>query len=156
MNIINIAMCRKPGNIKEVEQRQFAANTNCLVVKKKYISNDLYKNLINDFYQQNEIYEEIGGYNGDYTEVIQIVNKETKDSYYVNTEGYNYARYVGVIKRKNNKKVLSFETWFEKQKDNLIDLFCSFIKETKIYDCSLDKFVRHLYSETIHYKGENK
>ena len=54
-----------------------------------------------------------------------------------------------------NKKTLTFEDWFNKEKDNLINLFCSFIKETKVYDCDLDKFVRHLYSETIHYDKDN-
>ena len=49
------------------------------------------------------------------------------------------------------QKTISFESWFDREKDNLIELFCSFIKETKVYDCTLDMFVRHLYTETIHY-----
>ena len=53
------------------------------------------------------------------------------------------------------QKTISFENWFDREKDNLIELFCSFIKETKVYDCTLDKFVRHLYTETIHYNKDN-
>ena len=152
--LININMNRKPSNIKEVIKNQFSSNTKCLVVKEKIIDNKKYNNLINDFYQQTNIYEKIGGYNGVYTEVIKIINKKNNDCFYVNTEGYDYARYVGIVENKT-KQLLSFETWFEKEKDNLIELFCAFIKETKVYDCTLDRFVRHLYTETIHNKRES-
>lgn len=149
--LININMNRKPSNIKEVIKNQFSTNTKCLVIKEKLIDNKQYNNLINDFYQHTDIYEQIGGSNGLYTEVIKIINIDNNDCFYVNTEGYNYARYVGIHENKR-KQLLSFEDWFEKEKENLIDLFCSFIKETKVYDCSLDKFVRHLYNESIHNK----
>ncbi|MAH50230.1 hypothetical protein CMI37_30700 [Candidatus Pacearchaeota archaeon] len=56
------------------------------------------------------------------------------------------------MKPKNKLKILSFEQWFEEQNENLIELFCSFIKETKVYDCTLDDFVRYLYTETIHHQ----
>ena len=153
MKTITIPMNRKPYNMEEVKQNEFSSNTECCVVKKKYVSNKVYKNLVSDFYQDNDIYEKIGG-GTDYTRVIQIINEETQETYFVNTEGYNYARYVGIIKQQN-KHTLSFEDWFNNEKDNLIELFCSFIKESKVYDCTLDMFVRHLYTETIHYKKNN-
>ena len=93
---INISMNRKPSNLEEVKENKFSSNTDCLVIKKKYVTNKVYNNLISDFYQDCTIYEKIGGHNGTYAEVIQIINEDTKETYFVNTEGYNYARYVGI------------------------------------------------------------
>ena len=39
-----------------------------------------------------------------YTPVVEVVCKETGRKFYVNTEGYDYARYVGVVTRKNQKQ----------------------------------------------------
>lgn len=39
-----------------------------------------------------------------YTPVVEVVCKETGRKFYVNTEGYDYARYVGVVTRKNQKE----------------------------------------------------
>ena len=50
------------------------------------------------------------------------------------------------------KKTLDFETWFKKEHNNLIDLFCDFIKESKVYDVTLDQFTRFLYMQTLNYK----
>tara|TARA_Y100001973_G_C5199976_1_gene336876 strand:- start:1430 stop:1615 length:186 start_codon:yes stop_codon:yes gene_type:complete len=52
----------------------------------------------------------------------------------------------------NKKEVLSFEDWFKKEHNNLIDLFCSFIKESKVYDVTLDQFTQFLYQQTLNYK----
>ena len=48
------------------------------------------------------------------------------------------------------KNTLSFEEWFKKEHNNLIELFCEFIKETKVYDLNLDQFTRFLYAQTKH------
>ena len=57
---------------------------------------------------------------------------------------------------KQDKKVLSFETWFKKEHNNLIELFCEFIKESKVYDVTLDQFTRFLYKQTTNYnKGDH-
>ena len=50
---------------------------------------------------------------------------------------------------------MKFEKWFEKNHNNLIELFCDFIKEEKVYDVNLDQFTRYMYTQTTHF-GENK
>lgn len=39
-----------------------------------------------------------------YTPVVEVTCKESRRRFYVNTEGYDYARYVGVVTRKNQKE----------------------------------------------------
>ena len=80
METITIPMNRKPSNMKEVKQNEFSANTECHIVKKKYVSNKVYNNLINDFYQNNDIYEQIGGGTDTCTDVIQIINEKTEET----------------------------------------------------------------------------
>ena len=40
----------------------------------------------------------LGGWGGGgYVQVLQIINEKTNENIFVNTEGYDYARYVGVV-----------------------------------------------------------
>ena len=45
---------------------------------------------------------------------------------------------------------LTFEEWFKQGHESLINLFCDFIKEEKVYDITLDQFTRFMYTQTTH------
>jgi len=45
---------------------------------------------------------------------------------------------------------LTFEEWFKQGHESLINLFCDFIKEEKVYDITLDQFTRFMYTQTHH------
>ena len=45
---------------------------------------------------------------------------------------------------------MKFDKWFKHNHNTLIDLFCDFIKEEKVYDVTLDQFTRFMYTQTKH------
>ena len=47
---------------------------------------------------------------------------------------------------------MKFEKWFKENHNTLIDLFCDFIKEEKVYDVNLDEFTQYMYTQTSHCK----
>ena len=96
--IIQVSMNRKPYNISEVIKNTYGCLEICEIVKVKYVDNKEWDKITSDFYQPNTIYENIGGWGGGgYVQVLQIINEKTNENIFVNTEGYDYARYVGVV-----------------------------------------------------------
>lgn len=47
---------------------------------------------------------------------------------------------------------MEFKEWHKENHNVLIDLFCDFIKEEKVYDVNLDEFTQYMYTQTSHYK----
>ena len=90
-----VAFARKPQNLEEVI-------SGCNSLKKSKIEmvielDDLeFNKLTDDFYSSNPIFENMGGSMNGITYVIKITNTKTNQVIYVNPEGYDYARYVGL------------------------------------------------------------
>ena len=90
-----VAFARKPQNLEEVI-------SGCNSLKKSKIEmvielDDLeFNKLTDDFYNSNPVFENMGGSMNGITYVIKITNTKTNQVIYVNPEGYDYARYVGL------------------------------------------------------------
>jgi hypothetical protein len=108
-------------NDSEISYESYIAK--CKVVKTLYVSNDVYNCLGNELMEDTNhvLYEGIGGSSSDapelqgkeffeimsnpslselfgdtcYKNVVEVVNTDNQEKFYVNTEGYKYARYVG-------------------------------------------------------------
>lgn len=71
-----------------------------VIVKKTItVDNEKWIYLTRDFYEEHPEWEQIGGNekinDTDYLQVVKLINSETGEAIYIDTEGYNYARYVG-------------------------------------------------------------
>lgn len=102
----------------------------CLVEKTVELSGEEFETVSNSLLDNRpELWEQIGGHDSDapelenctyiqmcnskelmeifratcYAYVVEVICKESGRKFYVNTEGYDYARYVGVITAKNRK-----------------------------------------------------
>ncbi len=99
-NTIYCKMERKPYNMKDVVEAEFSTLDECIVVKNIYVENAQWKKVTSDFYEDWAMWDKIGGsleINGTYlTMVCKLINEDTGECVYVNTEGYDYARYVGL------------------------------------------------------------
>ena len=99
-NTINCYMCRKPYNIEAVEKKEYSTLEECIVIKNIYVDDHEWKKVTGDFFEDWAMWDKIGGIldigNGlCITMVCRLVNEDTDECVYVNTEGYDYARYVG-------------------------------------------------------------
>ena len=55
----------------------------------------------------------------------------------------------------NNVK-LTYKDWINKYHNNLLNLFCKFIKKEKVYDCDLATFSSYMYETDYSCKDYNK
>ena len=95
--VYKVRMERKPCHIGDVKVGEFSTIEECIVVNDLEVANKEWKDIVNDFFKHNDIWENIGGSNEqDMTLVTRLTNKVTKEVIFVNTEGYDYARYVGI------------------------------------------------------------
>ena len=92
-----VSFTRKPCDINDIAKNHGSLEY-CKVEKNLLLTNKEYRELCKDFFKDNEtLFEGIGGFSrdGSSTRVIRVINKQTRETLYINTEGYNYARYVG-------------------------------------------------------------
>ena len=99
----NVYFIRKPYNLERVLEGPFFKEQAYRVRIDKiiYLNDDNFKEFTSDFYIDREnMLEHIGGYDHvrDFVHVCAIENQKTKARIYINTEGFNYCRYVGVMK----------------------------------------------------------
>lgn len=67
-----------------------------VVTKEKLLSDAEYKEVSDNLFEDRDWITDKDAENvGEHSGVIKVVNKDTKDLFYIRTEGYNYARYVG-------------------------------------------------------------
>lgn len=99
-NTIYCNMCRKPYNIEAVEKKEYSTLDECIVIKNIHVDDSTWRQVTEDFYEDWAMWDKIGGsleINGAYlTMVCKLINEDTGECVYVNTEGYDYARYVGL------------------------------------------------------------
>ena len=99
-NTIYCNMCRKPYDINAVAKKEYSALQECIVIKNIYVDEDTWWKVTSDFYKDWAMWDKIGGsleINGTYlTMVCKLINHDKGECVYVNTEGYDYARYVGL------------------------------------------------------------
>lgn len=50
----------------------------------------------NGLLEMNSIWKGIGGFEGGKRITTKVVNQDTQEAFYVDTQGYSYARYVGI------------------------------------------------------------
>jgi|APSaa5957512493_1039668.scaffolds.fasta_scaffold96784_2 hypothetical protein len=89
---------------------------------------DISHDLLND---REDMFECIGGVEFDedtnktkYTYAVKVVNKKTKEVFYVNTEGHKYARYIGLPTNDEAEEVRYIKgsktgDWFPITKENM-------------------------------------
>tara|TARA_Y100000593_G_scaffold93587_1_gene189033 strand:+ start:394 stop:747 length:354 start_codon:yes stop_codon:yes gene_type:complete len=95
-----VMMTRKPGDIGGVLddlKNNYFGWEEVKVVKEIAMSNEKFNDYVSDFFADDEERLEcIGGQVNGVTQVVRVYNMENNCSVYINTEGYEYARYVGL------------------------------------------------------------
>ena len=99
-NTVCCKMERKPYDMNDVVKAEYSTLDECIVVKNIYVDDYQWKKVTSDFFEDWAMWDKIGGsleINGTYlTMVCKLINEDTGECVYVNTEGYDYARYVGL------------------------------------------------------------
>ena len=100
MNELQVKFYRKPSNLKELKnklQKYGGSIEKVLITDVLKLNNKEWINFTNNFFQHNPSFENQGGINKlGLTNVIMVINTKTFERIFINSEGYNYARYVGI------------------------------------------------------------
>lgn len=97
-DIILVSLSRKPSDLSELRGGHI---TKCLPIKILDLNQKEFEKFTNDFYRQYDFLEntDFGNsckfHNQVCLMVLQVRNEDTCESIYIDTQGYNYCRYVG-------------------------------------------------------------
>ena len=92
-----IIFTRKPYNLSE-ESKSGSGVSDCKVVETIKLDKDEFEDFTSDFYRESGVMFEglrLGEVEDGLTRVLQIINSDDGHEIYVDTQGYDYARYVG-------------------------------------------------------------
>jgi|TARA_Y100000034_G_C6775311_1_gene346164 bifunctional ADP-heptose synthase (sugar kinase/adenylyltransferase) len=90
---------RKPENLTEVKEKvkKYGGEIETVEIKCNLnLVTNSWKRLTSNFFQKITHFENFGGVINGKTQVIQVTNTDTNESIFINPEGYDYARYVGI------------------------------------------------------------
>ncbi len=102
---VRFSKINKSCTLRENDERlrEFPSKPNlCVVEKSISVAAKMYRELGQTLLSDNAIWENIGGVSildddsaSVAFSVVEVINADDSDAFYVNTEGHNYARYVG-------------------------------------------------------------
>ena len=81
---------------EEVYQKKDYQVCDVLIQQEIQVDQESFDKISNSLLVDNALWKGIGGFDGDKRITTKVVNKDTQEVFYVDTQGFSYARYVGI------------------------------------------------------------